>query len=156
MDDPSAGLPDAGDGARAAMRQSGDYLLRTLKLLGDLMDGEIITALVALGLGQANVAHIDAVEGPGEFDHLPNIPPDTMRRPVSVLSLASSLGLPYETTRRHVEKMVKSGMCVRVKGGVVIPGRSIDNDAHRAAIVANMANLRRLVRGLKKVGVELD
>ena len=39
--------------------------------------------------------------------------PDDLRRSVSILSTANFLGLPYETTRRHVGKLVELGMVER-------------------------------------------
>ncbi len=150
------GTTASADGARAAMRLGTDYLLRTLKDLGELLDGELLTALVALALGQANVAHFDPPDRPGPYGDLAAIPPDAARRPVSVLSLSASLGLPYETTRRHVEKLVRMGVCERIKGGVIIPARAIDNDAHRQVLIAHLGNLRRLVRGLRAAGLAID
>lgn len=40
-------------------------------------------------------------------------------RPISVLSLASSLNRPFETTRRHVLALIKQGYCERYRGGVI-------------------------------------
>lgn len=156
MSDPGPMDREAHDGARTAMRLGSEYLLRSLKLLGDLLEGEMLTAVVALGLGQANVAHLDAPDSQDGYRDSASIPPDELRRPISVLALATSLGLPYETTRRHVEKLVRMEICERVKGGVIIPARAIDNDAHRQTIAAHLGYLRRLVRSLKAAGVDLD
>jgi hypothetical protein len=93
--------------------------LRSLKMIGELAGGELLTGLVSLARVQANVAHLDRLAG--GFAGIDTAPPDELRRPVSVLALSSSLGLPYETIRRHVAKMVAAGQCVRVKGGVVAP-----------------------------------
>ncbi|MBN8809175.1 MAG: hypothetical protein J0I47_13200 [Sphingomonas sp.] len=36
-----------------------------------------------------------------------------------VLSVSSSLGLPFETTRRHVQSLIAMGLCRRIAGGIV-------------------------------------
>src|SRR5512146_3033182 len=97
--------PSATDKARVASRIGADYLLRSMKMLGEMTDGDLLAALISLAIVQANVAHIDRGEAGRVFDSTQTIPPDELRRPVSVLSLSASLGLPYETTRRHVARM---------------------------------------------------
>jgi len=143
---------DAG-GARVAVRLSADYMLRSLKMLGELSDGELLSALISLAIVQANVAHL---EQDGGFRELDEPPPDESRRPISILAIANSLGLPYETTRRHVEKMIAAGQCVRVRGGVIVPTVALTTPRHREFVLANLANLRRLYRSLRRAGVCLD
>lgn len=140
-------------GARAAVRLGADYVLRSLQMLSELADGELLPALISLAIVQANVAHLEQDPAFREVDQLP---PDSARRPVSILALANGLGLPYETTRRHVEKMIASGRCARVKGGVIVPTAALDTDRHREMVVTNLANLRRLYRGLRRAGISLD
>src|SRR5258705_13178857 len=117
---PSEPGPGAGEAAasddhlRLASRLSSDYLLRSLALLQEMGWGDFMTTLVALAIVQTNVGHLDATGESGP-------PPDPVRRPVSVLALSGALGLTYETTRRHVAKLIETGVCVRVKGGVIMP-----------------------------------
>lgn len=140
-----------------AVRLGSEYLLRTLRLIGEMSEGELLTGLVSTAIVQANIAHIDRPPSPdGAFDSVEAIPPDELRRPISVLALSASLGLPYETTRRHVAKMVSAGLCVRVKGGVIVPVSALGSAGHEAFLAANLANLRRLFRSLKQAGVPLD
>ena len=128
-------------------------MLRSLQLVIGLANGEILNGLIAMAISQANIAHL--IQPDGRCPPLTGPPPDEARRPVSVLALSQSLGLPYETTRRHVEKLVKSGYCVRVHKGVIVPAASMDTEAHREMLAANLVNLRRLVRGLRSAGVDL-
>jgi hypothetical protein len=142
------------DKTRLVARLSADYLLRSLKMIGELAEGELLTGLVNLALVQANVGHLDPT-GSG-YDSLEDVPPDRVRRPVSVLALSASLGLPYETTRRHVAKMVETGQCQRVKGGVVVPTAAVDDPRRNLMLGQNLTNLRRLYRNLRAAGVPLD
>lgn len=142
------------DTTRAALRISTDYFMRSLHLVGELYDGELLTGLVSMAIIQANVGHLDSA-GPSEFAGLDTAPPDSARRPASVLAVSSSLGLPYETTRRHVAKLVKAGLCQRVKGGVVVPTAVVSSPQHRKVAAANLTNLHRLYRQLRAAGVDL-
>lgn len=143
--------------ARAAVRLGGEYMLSSIHMLAELTDGEILTALISLAIVQANVIHLSqGAERDEAYDSLRTVPPDSLRRPVSVMALSLTLGLPYETTRRHVEKMRRDGQCERVHGGVIIPARAIDTDQHRRMLRNHMNSLRRLFRDLKVAGVELD
>lgn len=152
--DDAAASPQREDKSRLVARLSADYLLRSLKMIGELSNGELLTGLVNLALVQANVAHLDRVSS--GYDSIEKAPPDEMRRPVSVLALSAMLGLPYETTRRHVAKMLKTGECVRAKGGVVVPTAIVENPRRSEMLEANLVNLRRLVRGLRSAGVDMD
>ena len=138
---------------RAATRIATDYILRSLQLVrevakDDLLDGIILSALV-----QANVGHLVGPDTSGEPGAAP---PDEHRRPVSVMALAANLGFPYETMRRRIGKLIAAGWCIRVPGGVIVPGAVIDAPANKAALRANFANLRRLRKALLAAGVDVD
>jgi len=143
------------DQGRAAARLTADYVLRSLQLVIGLANGEFLTGLIAMAVSQANIAHLIQPEGTVRGSAPAGPLPDDARRPVSVLAVSQSLGLPYETTRRHIEKLVKAGYCVRVHKGVIVPSTSMDTEGHREMLAANLVNLRRLVRGLRSAGVDL-
>jgi DNA-binding Lrp family transcriptional regulator len=94
-----------------------------------------------------NIGHFDQdPRNAGQFTALEDVPPDNVRRPISVLAVANGLGIPYETVRRHVSRLVKAGRCVRVKGGVLAPAAGMRRPETDAAIMHNLANLCRLYR----------
>jgi len=144
--------PQRAELARAVARVTSDYVLRMLRLLCDLHGGELITAIVCQAIIAANTARLND-RGCAAPDM---VPPDELRRPISILSLAGSLGLPFETTRRHVAKLMDAGICRRVRGGVIVPASVLDNPITAAAAETNLANVQRLVRGLRRAGLPLD
>jgi hypothetical protein len=146
----------APDRRRLSLRLATEYFLRSMRLLVEFVGGDLVTALVFMAIISANVAHlnVDGPDGPLHADS-DDVPPDALRKPVSVLALAGSLDLPYETTRRHVAKLLKSGQCERVSGGLIVPARLLRSDRHAEVMRANMTNLRRLFRALTKAGVDL-
>lgn len=150
-------VPAGTEGVRVAARLGSDYFLRSLSLLQGLGWGDLMTSLVCMAILQANVGHLDAPGGPGrQFADGDPRPPDDVRRPVSVLAVAANLGIPYETARRHVAKLIKAGLCVRVSGGVMMPAEAMDTPAHREVQRANVANLRRLYRNLAAAGLDMS
>jgi len=156
--DRSASLkaPPVADNLRISVRLSSEYVLRSVQLLVGFVEGDLATAMVFLAIISANVSHLNA-EGPDGPPHadMHDVPPDEARKPVSVLALAGSLDLPYETTRRHVAKLLKSGQCERVTGGLIVPARVLLSERHTEVMRANMTNLRRLFRALTRAGVDL-
>ena len=153
----SAEAPASADKFRLSVRLATEYFLRSMQLLVEFVGGDLVTALVFLAIVSANVSHLNA-DGPDGAPHADaaDVPPDEVRKPISVLALAGSLNLPYETTRRHVSKLLQTGQCVRVAGGLIVPARVLLSDRHTEVMGANLANLRRLFRALNKAGVDLS
>ena len=144
------------DRVRAAVRLSNEHFLRSIRMLSELSKGELVTAIVHRAISAGNVGYLDQNPDGDHYASMDSAPPDRLRRPVSILAVAGTLGLPYETTRRHVQKLLKAGWCKRVKGGVIAPASVFDRKQYDEAMLAEVANLRRLFRALKKAGVELD
>ena len=142
---------------RLAARLSTEYFLRTAQLISENLGGELTMAVVLRAVVAAHTSYLDQdVATSVEFASLEGVPPDELRRPVSVMAIAQSLYLPFETTRRHVNKLIKIGLCKRVQGGIIAPAASMREATRHEATLANMANLRRLYRSLKRAGVTFD
>lgn len=144
------------DLSRIVSRISSTYFMRTLRLIADFHDGEVITALIFQAIVTANTAHLDQADEGQRYAGIDSPPPDDLRRPVSILALSQGLGLPFETTRRHVNRMLASGRCVRVKNGIIVPQAAIEDDVVQAMRRANLANIRKLVRDLRRIGLDPD
>lgn len=127
------------DEAAMAVRLAGEFFVRGVEIVarahgGDLLRGIIFTA-IAVANGESRPA-----SGGGE------------RRPVSVMSISHSIGVPYETTRRYVNMLVADGMCVRHgRRGVVIPDHALLTDGMTAAYRESYASFNRLVTALKRI-----
>jgi hypothetical protein len=142
---------------RLAARLSTQYFLRMSQSVSSHAGGELVTGLVLRAVTVGNSAYLDQdPETFGQFASVDDLPPDDVRRPVSVSAVAASLGVSYETARRHVSKLVTAGLCIRVRGGVVAPSANMQGPWEHQAMLANMASLRRLYRALKRAGVDFD
>jgi hypothetical protein len=148
---------DAVAAGRAAARLTVEFYLRTTSVLSGLSGGDLLEALILRAITAGNTNHLDRdPNNPGRFASIDDVPPDEARRPVSILAIANSLGLPYETTRRCATKMLKTGQCVRVRGGLIAPAAKHQQPGDHEAILANMINLRHFFSALKLAGVKLD
>jgi hypothetical protein len=128
-----------------------DYALRLIRLFTDVFDGDIMLALVFIAAAQAGTQHLRNVASPSVMV-TDAFFPDEVRRPVSISALARSLGLPVETTRRYVVKLVELGFARRTEGGgMVVTTDMLDRDEIRAAARANAANMEHLIDGLLRV-----
>ncbi len=126
-----------------------DYALRLIRIFTDLF-GDMDLALVFIAAAQAGTEHlrdddsyIDMLSG--EFF------PDELRRPVSVSALARSLGIPVETTRRHVVKLANTGYALRTEsGGVIVTSEILRRDEIREAGLLNLEAMERLIGGVRR------
>ncbi len=147
------GAPDDAAIARIVTRFSSEYVLRAFQLLIDAY-GDLRAGLLAQAIHTANVAalvHTDAgrsAAGPGGTF------PDEVRRPISIARLADSAGLPFESTRRIVHRLIDAGECRRVEGGVIVPGAAVERPWRVRSVTANVGYVRRFMRELQAVGLD--
>ena len=76
-----------------------------------IFDGDATSTLIFFTIFQFSTARNDI--GVSKMACDANCTPDSLHRTVSILRISEHLGLPYETTRRHVLKLVAKGYCVR-------------------------------------------
>lgn len=115
----------------------------------DFHDGLILLAVV-----QANVAPLMRDQGAQRaYAAADAPPPDELRRPVSINAIAHSLRLPYETVRRRVLRLAKSGACEVSPEGVIVPARELASPEHVAALFAVWQQIQRLYYRLRDLGL---
>ena len=84
--------------------------------------GNITRSVILTAITVANVQHITrSAIRTWRYAGLDQIPPDSERRPVSILGLSQSLQKPFETTRAHVNALIREGLCIKAAGGVIVP-----------------------------------
>ncbi|WP_374471685.1 DeoR family transcriptional regulator [Phenylobacterium sp.] len=113
-----------------------------------------IDATIMIAITQANVEPL--LRDPQHrraYDTMDAPPPDSVRRPVSTRAVAESIGLPAETVRRRVNRLVELGLCERVRGGVVVPQRVLASSQYTEPARASCEGLGRLYARLRGLGV---
>jgi len=148
--------PDAPDLVRAVNRISSTYFMRSLRLMVEFHGGELLRALIHFAIFTANIAHLDQGNGPVRYVGLDSPPPDEERRPISILAISDGMGLPFETVRRHVNKLLAEGQCVRVKGGVIVPKAVVESDRAKKLGRVNLTYVQKMTRDLRRIGFETN
>ncbi|WP_421737100.1 hypothetical protein [Caulobacter sp.] len=134
---------------RRHLNLGADYVLRCVGLLSDVFGGDIISGLVFLAAVQASTQHLRNPSAQDDCEE--EFFPDEVRRPASLSAIARSLGIPVETTRRHVIKLERAGFAHRSKGGgVLVTADILAREDIRAAMLANSGYVLRLNDGVTR------
>lgn len=129
-----------------------DFLLDAADIArkgGSVLDTLILTVVI-----EANVASLS--QDPAlqrKYGALGSPPPDDLRRPVSMSGVAASLGLPFETVRRHLNRLAAAGECVIGPKGVVVPTARLASPDYVQLGVAQYERTRALYRDIKALGI---
>lgn len=145
----------APDVSRQTVRMSIDYFLDSLTLMARAVDLDPLSILVGLAVARGNMEHFAEDRETAEtYAGLEDIPPDTVRRPVSVYAVSKSLGLPYETTRRYARRLTKEGWLERkADGGLILPAAVLGRPGVLQAAVEFAARTQAYLNRLVEIGV---
>jgi hypothetical protein len=139
---------------RLVMRVSADYLLRLVDPLSKHI-GDLVTGLVLMQVFHANTEHLDDIaggdDGPGWTPD--SFVPDRDRRPISAVEVARRLGIPAETVRRRLSRLVATDRCERNEAGYFLSGRILSRGLLVDFMIANQGYLHRLFATLAEYGV---
>ena len=142
---------------RAVFRVGNEFFLRGLDSMARMAGDDLVLALVYNAMWTANVLHITNSAANIEYGGMDDTPPDSMRRPVTVLALANSLRIPYETTRRAVQALVNDDICVRVGSrGLIVPATVHMRQDRLDAIREGLPSLLRFLTDLKRAGFDFE
>ena len=131
------------------------YVMRVLLDGIENHDRDFIRGLIFIAVMTMNVSHIthDAAEA-WRYADAATTPPDDMRAPASVRAVADRVGMPYETTRQHLIRLVELGRASRVAGGFIIPS-SVNSDPRYLRMGLNLyLRLLRAVSQLERLGFD--
>lgn len=146
------------DHGRLALRASTRFFLKSVDLLARAVgDGDILRGVIFLAVVDANTRHLKPSDPAAQaYANTRDSLPDDLRRPISVHALALELSLPYETTRRHVNALIKQGLCRRNDSGIYVTAEILAGKAMTLTHRRNLENLRLLYRDLTDGGVDLQ
>lgn len=123
-----------------AARLAGEFFIRGVEIIARAHDGDLLKGIIFTAIAVANR------EGGASASAHP------APRPVSVMSVASSIGLPYETTRRYVNLLVSQGLCERMgRSGVVVRQEGLMTPAMLTAYQETVTSFNRLATALRRL-----
>jgi hypothetical protein len=128
--------------------------LRMIATTSRMAQGDIVKGLVFHAIWTSNVRHITYSADNLKFGHVDDAVPDDMIRPVSVMSVAGGLRIPYETARRHAQTLVEEGRLVRMPRGMVIPRAEYNAHMRPEVICAEAPSFLLLFSDLKHAGFD--
>lgn len=134
--------------AYPVLRVSVEYFMRSIDLLGQLQNDNLIRGMIFIAMWNANVGSVSARENVSKTSAVP----DDERLPVGVRELSRNLNLPYETVRRHVHHLQHARQCIKVDGGFIVPLSALRR-RQTATILRNFyVNAIRLLKDLERIG----
>ncbi len=141
-------------GARLAQRATIQLVMETADLLSRVIDSDTVGGLVFLGIVSANIRHLRPGSPEAQaYADTGAVVPDSLRRGISVHALSHQVNLPYETTRRHVQKLIQEGLCLRRTDGVIVPAAALSSPRMLSVVDRNLANVYRFIDELERGGV---
>jgi DNA-binding IclR family transcriptional regulator len=136
---------------RFALRAANNFIidgLASYQSRGDFTDALILATLV-----QSNSAPVSADPAlQRRYATFESVAPDSLRRPISINAIAGSLGLPFETVRRRIKRMVAEGLAEVAPEGIRLVGVHLQSPRHQAALDSTYATVRALYERLKAGG----
>lgn len=144
--------------ARAVVRISGDFTLRTMIAVASQLDHDYSLAVVYIAILQANLGPlIEDTALSARYAGVDTVVPEDLRRPISVHALAGSLHMPYETTRRCVGRLIDKGFVKRVsRSGILTCADKQAETPQKRVIEQQYQDVLRMIGQLRRNGVELD
>lgn len=113
-----------------------------------------LDALLVMAINQANIAPLTRdPEARRKYGHLEAPAPDNERRPVSINAVAASLGLSYETVRRHVRRLADGDVCTIGHEGVIVPASFLTSPDYLQSVIHAHDRLRGFYFELRGAGL---
>lgn len=147
---------DDGANVRKIARLTAEYMISMVGLLTQSSGMDPTDILILNAVSAANVAHLlDDPERVDVYWSKGETIPFEVRRPITSLAISESLGLPRETCRRRIKGLVEKGLLERRPGGLMAIQERVDPIQMATMFAANAQLFRKLVRKLRKHGVEV-
>ena len=131
-----------------------DFLLRVLEAgsrpHGSMLDASIIATLI---LANAELLTLDP-ELAWTYSGAATPPPDHLRTPATITSLAASLGLTHETLRRRMRHYRALGWVKRATGGYLITLDRMQDPEVLAAGLMIVQRFLQLIQSVRLLGVD--
>jgi hypothetical protein len=145
--------PRAAPNARLIAYHVSEFILRSAETVSQAFENDYETAILFMAISNRNAQF--AMEDPelrARYASYSDAIPTDIATPISRMALARSTGLPRETVRRKVGKLIQKGWVVETKDGLRAD-YDITKDPIYVQVILSMApNLRRLFAGLVSAG----
>ncbi|WP_428150607.1 hypothetical protein [Brevundimonas sp.] len=136
---------------KALVSTTSEYCVRVMVAYAGACDGDFLMAMVFLSISLGCTQHLrnraaKAEDFDGRFYR------DSLRRPVSISSIARSLNVPIETVRRKCARLAELGLLDRTPSGqVVVTSASLARSDIGAVVTDNVTALRIMLDQIERM-----
>lgn len=120
---------------------------RTRPVYGTSLAAMVLNTIVAANVRAITYDPVLATQ----YGGMDAIPPDHLRRPITVSALARTLALPHSTVAREVRRLKDAGLARIVTDGVIVDRNALAinslSDSNRAATIRALQLVQRLRNG---------
>lgn len=156
---PASGLPDPGPSvrdhphSRAVAHFVAEFILRCAETVSAAYDHDYEAAILFMTISNRNSEKVmsDPALRQQYGSYTTTIPPEHVLL-INRMALARATGLPRETVRRKVARLIEKGWVVELKGGLRAQPDLNRVPAYIAALEPQAQNLRRLFTMLLSTG----
>ena len=152
----AATKPPSPDLVRTISRHTLAYMLCAIsEMFRFYSDFDPLDLLIIHAVLNANVINVmKDTELDMEFGSLHTVEPDTIKQGVTRSALSRFLGLPVETIRRRVNRLIKIGVFAQRSGGLIVSEANAFKfgNNHRLQ-TTNMVLVKNLLRNLNRAGI---
>jgi len=122
-----------------------EFLIRTALPVAHAFGDDYEEALIFLVITSQNIQNLMLNQGTRkQYASYNQDIPENLIRPVSRMALARSTGLPRETVRRKVIKLMERGYVIETPRGLIAPPTLRQTPLYVETLSVQEANLRRL------------
>ncbi|MCR5878763.1 hypothetical protein [Phenylobacterium sp. J367] len=117
----------------------------------------MLDTLILIAVVQSNVAPLNRnADLALTYADYEGVPPDDLRRRVSISAIAQSLRQPYETVRRRITALAAQGHCVVTPHGVYVPAERVSSPEHHRMLQDSYERVRTFYLRLRDLGMLTD
>ncbi|MGZ3376640.1 MAG: hypothetical protein ACXU8S_08580 [Phenylobacterium sp.] len=153
---PARGAPQApsiSDRDWLVARIGGGFFLDTATAVSDVFDGDLTSGLILLAILRQNLSKTPGAPAEDESDRRISARSVARRRPATAYGVAKTLGLNYETTRRHIHKLTDEGYCIRAPEGFYANVEVLERAEITRTLRRIVGNMSRLASRMRAAGL---
>ncbi|MBS0332552.1 MAG: hypothetical protein JSS35_07280 [Proteobacteria bacterium] len=137
-----------------AARIGGRFFLEAATAISDAFDSDVLHGVILLTVIRQNLSDVPGLSIEDDVARQRNgLRAVGPRRAATVYGVAKALGLNYETTRRHIRRLVEDGYCVRCPDGVVACGDIVERPEIARTMKRLSESVHRLTSQLRAAGL---
>jgi predicted transcriptional regulator len=150
---PKEEVAGGNDPRRRAAQKAIHHFLELAGISHAILDLDIIDALLFVSVIKANTWHLTVdPEAALAYAAMETIPPDELRKPITVYALAKQLALPYDTANRHAKKLLAAGLVTRdSRGALIAPASVLSSPRMTAGVERVVGEVDRFLHALARV-----